>query len=443
MGPLLLLVGAVLSASPQRIGALPPVTYAADDDANVVPDAAMVKLRELLESAIDRRLAYGAVEMEMLSRGRMDEAPPVIEAVKKKMDLAQTAYFNVDLPQAEALLDEAAAMLNDRLQELRPLDIPILLEVLAQKALVLQSRGDLEGVDRALDQLATIRPTYTLDPVTYPPALQEAFGRAVERAKQSATALLELASVPGFATVFVDGIERGKTPLIIRGLPPGDHLVRLEAPVHLPLTRRVTVGQGAERLVLTMQPDRAAREVSALLDGIRAGKGRADVLARAVAAVSALGVDALLVTAVAQAKDGYVVGAALVGSASVPPSLAWGTIDKDLLGGAALAHALVSAVVEGGTARRVGTHTSGVFTPLDFQTFLPGIGPPPKLPDFVEKPPPPPPPPTPVYKKWWFWPGLVVVAGGAAAGTYCVMNDCTGTARPEPDHINIIVRGIQ
>lgn len=69
------------------------------------------------------------------------------------------------------------------------------------------------------------------------------------------TAELQITSLPDQATVFVDRIERGTTPLTLSTLPPGDHLVVLSKRDHHDHYTTITLSPNAHRAInATLKP---------------------------------------------------------------------------------------------------------------------------------------------------------------------------------------------
>jgi hypothetical protein len=80
-----------------------------------------------------------------------------------------------------------------------------------------------------------------------------------------ATGRLLVRSTPAGATVFVDGRERGRTPLALRGLDHGTHAVRVSRDGYVAQERRValTRARPSQAMTLTLIRERAPRAASA------------------------------------------------------------------------------------------------------------------------------------------------------------------------------------
>jgi hypothetical protein len=68
--------------------------------------------------------------------------------------------------------------------------------------------------------------------------------RGVAAAPQPATTSVRVESQPTGATVWLDGAERGRTPIVLEGVAPGRHELRLTAPRYQPVTRAIEVQAG-------------------------------------------------------------------------------------------------------------------------------------------------------------------------------------------------------
>jgi hypothetical protein len=97
-------------------------------------------------------------------------------------------------------------------------------------------------------------PTRSVDPSALAPGAPVPLDAAAEPLRL-APARLSLPSDPG-ASVFVDGVYVGTTPLLDLAVPPGQHLVRVEQPDRLPYTLSVTVDPGQDLSLTGIAPDR-------------------------------------------------------------------------------------------------------------------------------------------------------------------------------------------
>ena len=104
---------------------------------------------------------------------------------------------------------------------------------------------------------------------------------------------LEVHSAPAGGTVFVDGQERGVTPLVIAGVPLGEHDVKVTKQGFSDWLQRVTVGPNANlqamaTLARKAQPLVYARPIAAMIDNHpyarpESGLAQADIVYEALA----------------------------------------------------------------------------------------------------------------------------------------------------------------
>jgi PEGA domain len=77
---------------------------------------------------------------------------------------------------------------------------------------------------------------------------------AAPPATSAVTGSLFIESRPARASVTVDGKPSGTTPMLLEGLEPGDHTIRLEAPDHQPLWQSVRIVAGQRsRLAVSLE----------------------------------------------------------------------------------------------------------------------------------------------------------------------------------------------
>lgn len=110
--------------------------------------------------------------------------------------------------------------------------------------------------------------------------LAEGERQSIEIALEIEPAVLKVVSIPDKTRVYVDNEFRGETPIVLKGIVPGEHRVRVEKAGHEPTARTLTLEAGKTlveefrlasntgRCILTTEPD----GVTVFLDGKELGK---------------------------------------------------------------------------------------------------------------------------------------------------------------------------
>jgi hypothetical protein len=145
-------------------------------------------------------------------------------------------------------------------------------------ALTCDALGDEVNRDAELDKLWLLDPGLDVAGAEFPPAFRDRVRkRLAQRPVKSGR--LRIESDPAGADVFVNGRRRGATPLIVEGLPDGEHAVGITQTGRLPWQRRVTVragfGVGAEAtpdLVEARLAPAAGAAAERILARLRAGE---------------------------------------------------------------------------------------------------------------------------------------------------------------------------
>jgi hypothetical protein len=247
-------------------------------------------------------------------------------------------------------------------------------------------------------------------------------------------ATLTVSSSPPLASVTLDGVARGETPLALGGLLPGRHVLRVDAADHETYSRLVDVPAEGAAMTLELAPLTAQEALRALDAELHGAGDRAALITRAAALARAANAGAVIVGALVPFGDTFVVTAARVlpdGTASV----AWTAVDATLLKALPAAGALAGALLE-----QTGPifADAGVVAPaakLDFERLLLGVSLAPVAPPAVAKPE----EPVPVYRRWWFWTGAgALLAGAGAASGYGVWRATVAPVHA-PDMVDVTV----
>lgn len=176
----------------------------------------------------------------------------------QKVDLARqalakglNAFDEMDVPVALGHFDEAQKLLEAT--DLSA-SMPVMLDVLAAKALALFAKGDKVEATNTFTLLFTLR-AYEVDPKRLTPEASAVLEEAKSRVAGMTPTLIEVQTPPASAWVFVDGLYRGVAPLEAKGFTPGLHYVSAVAPGYDFAQQRALVGPGLiTKLALTPSP---------------------------------------------------------------------------------------------------------------------------------------------------------------------------------------------
>ncbi|RLB53195.1 MAG: hypothetical protein DRI34_13740 [Deltaproteobacteria bacterium] len=365
------------------------------------------------------------------------------QRARQELAAGRQNLLGLDLDQALEKLVSARVLLRRHLQWL-PEPAP-LVEVLMALAEALEAAGYGEQALAAYREVLSLVPDYVPDPGQLPSRCQKLFDHALEQARDLAGKLL-VDSQPGGATVFLDGMRLGQTPLVSDDVAEGLHGLSLWKEGHVG-QRRIVEVKTAEttRLQFDLPPLPATRAVQKLQQALAHGDAADEILRRALQARQAAGASHLLLgqlvqlaggrrawTAVLLRPDGSYLRFAVDWTASqplrLPPSLA-----------TEIARAL------SGVRRKA---AEPLIAGLDFSASL--LGSPARPPAPATEPQPEPAAPataTPgagtrwwsgLLSRWWFW----TIAGGLAAGalaTGLAVGLSSGSTVQDPDRLVITI----
>ncbi len=259
---------------PRAVLLVEPASPAAAEEA--------ARLRPVLVATLDRSAELDRVPLEAVLAPEA-EAEPTADPVAPLIEKGRAAYDNLELDRAVSLLERALAAAERNPAD--PIEPAIYGRGLTYLGASRVLTGDMAGGRRAFRRLLAFDPEAELDPMVFPPSLVETFGQVAAEMRQLGTGSLRVASRPAGARVWIDGRERGRSPLRVTGLPGGPHRVRLTHRSHRSTGRMVQVQPGHQAAVdlqLTPYPaygrlrtmlsrlmaDVAAHEVPPVVDGL-------------------------------------------------------------------------------------------------------------------------------------------------------------------------------
>lgn len=245
---------------------------------------------------------FELVDLEARARGAVDmEKAARAKSARDSFARGVNALDAVEYAQAvEQLGGAVKAYLDTDLTA----NFPALLDAIGMSAVALRQSGDSNAADDELTRLFTLSPEYRFAPGRWPPAVQGWLDRKQTAIRALTPAGVEVASPAAPAEVFVDGTYRGVTPLEVKELLPGRHVLTLSAPGYATKNFEVSAGPGqAASPSLEVAP--LGRELLSRLENLKAGCSRGSPEAAGRGLLAWAGAPELVVVAL-EAKDGGV-----------------------------------------------------------------------------------------------------------------------------------------
>jgi len=166
-----------------------------------------------------------------------------IRRLDKILSSAQKAYQFLNIEKAGKALKKAKKILDDVDSSLVDSDAALKLYLLdAQVMLLAQNkRAALKSMERAL----SISPDLRITEEHYPPDVVEVFNKARAGLSGARIGKVKIKSRPQGALVYIDGVDRGNTPLSLN-LLPGDYGMAIVKPGYERFSLKITVDAGGE-----------------------------------------------------------------------------------------------------------------------------------------------------------------------------------------------------
>ena len=180
----------------------------------------------------------------VLGRSGGQPAPSRAEELYRK---GREAYDNLELEEAVGLLRQAARDLDARLDEV--LDRNLLTDIYIYWGSALVLSGKKKPGEKIYRRLLVLHPDAELDSMVFPPSLAATFSRIAKEVQRSGTGGLRIQSATPGAEVWVDGIFRGISPVLLESLVEGQHIIRLVRRGHRSWGRMKRVHAGSQEVI--------------------------------------------------------------------------------------------------------------------------------------------------------------------------------------------------
>jgi hypothetical protein len=412
---------------------------------------------------------------EVLARAEAIPAEVAADLARARRASEQGREQLLELQMDEAIEAFQTARVGYRRQGAWLDDPDPLIAVLMGLGEALASSGDQDNARAAYGEIVVLSPEYVPNPSEVPSRFRDLFEEERGRLRQVPSGGLRVAVSPPGATVVLDGLTAGKSPLERDGLLPGLHFVRIHLAGHESLREAIEVQSGEQTLVEGKLLPRAVPELlRRLLASLGSAEApapaeRPEVLARGLGAEG--GVDAVAMLQLARvdpagepvlslalvrapAREVDPVRATAVQGVRFPADRAEGVarlVARRVLGFVASGEAPPAPLADLGldfTGHLLGVSRPGALV-VAAPAGKPGPGAPPAGPLRVKvevfppeepvAPVPPPPAEEPLWTRWWLWTTVGAVVAGGLALTLALTLEPEQQIIRDPDHIHIQV----
>lgn len=120
----------------------------------------------------------------------------------------------------------------------------LMVDVYLTQAMIYQAISNKNEVRAALTRVLKLDPTYVLDEKAYPPSIRKIFDEILSSNAGERSSVIRVDSKPRAVDVFLNGVQKGVTPLDINNLPAGQYQITLSANNYNPVQRVVDLHVG-------------------------------------------------------------------------------------------------------------------------------------------------------------------------------------------------------
>lgn len=216
--------------------------------------AASLEMSSSLRSALSQDSRFHVIDGQLVDQvtdyhvGTHTATPSQFRAATDFLARSQHHYFTMNYEEARAEASRAVALLK---RDRASLNVKgrILFDSLMTSAIVARALNDDEAMVAALVEAVRLNSAHDLDRRTYPPSVVKSFNEARENIARDGTGGIKVATRPGVAEVYLNGIMSGVTPLEIKDLPKGEYDLMIKTNKYRPIKKRVSVkAGGTERI---------------------------------------------------------------------------------------------------------------------------------------------------------------------------------------------------
>lgn len=329
-------------------------------------------------------------------------------------------YDNLDLPGAIETAEKAIEKIEMGAAYVDDLTLAVKLLHLVGACHTLN--GDLNSASTAFLRAYAINPVMEPDTQIYPPDIIDVFDAVGQGAGQVGTGSISVKSKPKGASVYLDGMPMGATPVTIDNIIIGKHIIRLSKPGYRFFGSVLTVENGKSKsLSAKLQAIPGVSRVLSEIDNLPGllPKGMNSTLTSMKTIAKDLGVEQLLVILMSPGEGQVVSLNILVYDRLKNNYIAQRSGDSHSLSDQVLlprATELSKSALVAATTKEGGTEFTDITPPV--------VGPETDGKDGKKK------GKKGIVSKWWFWVALVAGIGVAAGGSYLGYAGATGQLGP-------------
>ena len=380
-------------------------------------------LHQALERSARGPIAYGPGAFQESGYTEDSGEQPGVKRARDLLAKGEGHFMAFQFAPAAASLAEAAGLFASALAGLEQADMRRLYKARLLEGAAWTAAGQKVAAKEAFAKLLTIRPHFPPTHELLPPTARSVFREALDEARARGVGTILLQSEPPGAELTLDGQARGRAPVRVEGIPPGQHAVQVRLAGHLHAARELSVVSGKVTSArISLKPTPATLAYRRLREAVRSGQSLKAVEDEVHTLAQATGCPSIALVALARRKGRIVVTMrrwSQQGQAAVVVVVEQEQVAARMASAAPL---LLSA-----SWPTVQAVPQAPAVAVDFHRALIGIGP-----DWggglvVSK-------GTSVFKRWWFWAGV----GAVAAAAVGIGLSASGGSAQQPDQTRFV-----
>lgn len=143
---------------------------------------------------------------------------------ERYLGIAKTHWFDRQYEEATVTVDRAISSLRNDNQK-----GDLLVDALLTKAMILQETKQFDESETVFEEALSVNPSLSMKGLPISGKTKRVFNETKRKVLEREAGSLEIKSSPTAATIYLNGVKRGLTPVTLTGLPQGSYLLTLEA----------------------------------------------------------------------------------------------------------------------------------------------------------------------------------------------------------------------
>lgn len=218
------------------IGIVPLKSNSISDNAEIVKDLMLELSKYKRIRIVDQKKLDAVLSYHNIKQTVDPKSDPLIVR-------ARQAYYKMNYLEAKSLINMAITELRKSPSNVYE-NGQTLIDAYLTLGIIFKSMGNANEARQAFAEAVRLNPALTMDSRAYPPSYVRIFKDVKAALNLLPKGAIKVNSYPRVSEVFINGVIKGVTPLVINNLPEGEYFVKISADHYGEARTRLQVKSG-------------------------------------------------------------------------------------------------------------------------------------------------------------------------------------------------------